>query len=182
MSKLKQFIFILLASIAIASCFGILHDQVTYTISPEYYTRFKFIMFRLTEEGVPLQMNHRLGAILIGIKATWWVGMIIGLFYAFMLIRIKREHLIRELYFKTIAITFFITIICSVIGYFYGRFYLINTGVDWYLPQNLQDINSFICVGSIHNASYLGGLLGLLTGTLFITIQKGKLKKESANK
>lgn len=181
MNRTKRFLSIILCSIAIASCFGILHDQITYTISPEYYTRFKFIMFRLTEEGIPLQMNHRLGALLVGVKATWWVGMIIGLFYAFMLHHINEDNIARKLFTKTIKLTFFITIICSIIGFFYGKVYLAEIGVDWYLPENLIDTKNFITVGSIHNASYTGGLLGLMSGILYIAIQKLKLKKESAN-
>ena len=51
MRKLATFFIIVLAAIVIASLYGVGHDQVTYTISPEYYTKFKFIQFNLADSG-----------------------------------------------------------------------------------------------------------------------------------
>lgn len=35
----------------IAGTYGILHDQVTYSIGPEYFTRFKFEQFAWADWG-----------------------------------------------------------------------------------------------------------------------------------
>ena len=45
MRKILNFFLIILASILIAGIYGILHDQITYTISYEYFTLFKFEQF-----------------------------------------------------------------------------------------------------------------------------------------
>ena len=50
----------------------------------------------------------------------------------------------------------------------YGKFSLAETGVDWWLPENLIDKKNFIAVGSMHNFSYLGGLIGLVAGIIYI--------------
>ena len=31
------------AAVAAAGVFGIVHDQISYSVSPEYYTKFKFV-------------------------------------------------------------------------------------------------------------------------------------------
>ena len=58
----------------IAGLYGIVHDQVTYSISQEYFTRLKFTQFRWANMGLPV----RVFVAEIGFLATWWVGLIAG--------------------------------------------------------------------------------------------------------
>ena len=37
----------------LAGLYGILHDEITYTISPEYFTRLKFYQFDYADFGLP---------------------------------------------------------------------------------------------------------------------------------
>lgn len=67
-----------LAGALIAGGFGIIHDQVTYTISPEYFTRMKFEQFAAWDFGLP----RRVFVAEIGFLASWWVGLIAGWFLA----------------------------------------------------------------------------------------------------
>ena len=78
MKKLRVLILIILICPLIAGVYGILHDQLTYTISPEYYTKFKFIRF-----GIDPQMSDRLAVCKIGFLSTWWAGIYIGLAIGF---------------------------------------------------------------------------------------------------
>jgi len=178
MHKLKLFISIVVCTIAAAVCFGILHDQVTYSISPEYYTKFKFIQFGLADDNMKIQMSERAAALIVGIMATWWMGLLIGLFYAGILLFFKIKHGIWKIYFRTIALTFGIAILSGVTGYLYGKYHLLETEVDWYLPESLADRNSFICVGSIHNFSYIGGVIGCMAGIFYLLIQKSRISKQ----
>lgn len=155
--------------------FGILHDQITYSLSEEYYTRFKFVQFGLIEkQGMTMEMNHRLGAVIVGFGATWWVGIPIGLFYAITLMFFKSTENLYKLYYRTIALTFAITIATSFAGYIYWKFFLEQNPPNWYLPETVRDRSSFFCVGSIHNFSYLGGGFGLMAGMLYLVLQKRK--------
>jgi hypothetical protein len=54
----------------IAGPYGVAHDQVTYSISPEYFTRLKFQQFEYANFGFP----PRFFVAEIGFLATWWVG------------------------------------------------------------------------------------------------------------
>ncbi len=79
-NKLLVLLLILLLAPLIGGLYGILHDQLTYTISPEYYTKFKFYQFGLLEQGVTVAPEeHRLMAGMVGFFATWWMGIAIGI-------------------------------------------------------------------------------------------------------
>ena len=59
----------------------------------------------------------------------------------------------------------------GIVGFLYGRFFISN--LNWKFPENLIDKNNYIIVGSIHNFSYLGGILGLISGIVFQFKKKG---------
>ncbi|WP_271785384.1 hypothetical protein [Aquimarina algiphila] len=47
----------------IAGVYGILHDQISFSISPEYFTKFKFPQFQIGFMG---QNQPRLSASIVG--------------------------------------------------------------------------------------------------------------------
>ena len=79
------YIAILACGALFGAIYGALNDQITYAISPEYYTKFKFEQFGI--KGSFANEYPRLGAAIVGVFATWWAGLlleaILGLF-AFM--------------------------------------------------------------------------------------------------
>lgn len=180
MNKLQLFIFTLFFSVLISGVFGIIHDQITYSISEEYYTRFKFIQFGLIDEGAAIPANPRVCVAIVGFLATWWTGLFIGIIYGTILMLFKKVNLSYKIYFRAIAITLLTTLIISIAGYFYGRYFTIEAELQWYFPENLINKSSFIIVGSIHNASYLGGLVGLLFGTFYLLMLKEHFKEKKA--
>src|SRR6202012_2555810 len=79
MRKFAMFLLIVGVAIVIAAIYGVGHDQVTYSISPEYYTKFKFIQFNLADSAAAQHMTQpRSAVVMTGVKATWWVGVLIG--------------------------------------------------------------------------------------------------------
>lgn len=68
------FLYMVLAMLA-AGLFGAIHYQISYTVSPEYFTRFKFPMFHLPDPNIP----ERLRAAEVGVLASWWMGVPLGL-------------------------------------------------------------------------------------------------------
>lgn len=178
MNKSKLFAFTVFFSILISGFFGIIHDQITYSISDEYYSKFKFIQFGLIEEGDALPANPRVCVSIVGFLATWWTGLFIGIIYGTILMFFKKVNLSYKIYFRAIAITLSTTIIISIAGYFNGKYFITATELHWYFPKNLIDQKSFIVVGSIHNASYLGGLIGLLLGSFYLLMLKEHYKEK----
>ncbi len=151
-------------SVVLAGMYGILHDQVTASISEEYFTRLKFPQFRLSPD-VPF----RTGVSLIGFYATWWMGGLIGLVLGLIGFLLYPDHVsMRKSLLRALLLVAGITLLFSIGGYCYGHFYLTGHGVSWWMPENLQDKNSYIITGSIHNSSYAGGLCGLLIAVIYL--------------
>jgi len=183
MKQLLIFILIVLIGCLIAGLYGILHDQLTYSISHEYYTKFKFEQFGLNYEGSEDLFKHdRYKVAVVGLFATWWMGIPISITVG--LFSIHREP---PFMFTTAMKAFLITII---IAFATGLFGLILGFIEFtnhannprlyfgsrFLPENLVDFKHFVAVGSMHNYSYLGGVIGLAVGVIFILWRKRKYK------
>src|SRR5215471_17020905 len=74
--RILVLILFLPAAVLAAGLFGIVHDQISYTVSNEYFTRFKFIQFGLQYWAAP----DRTRAAVVGFMAPWWMGIPLGLF------------------------------------------------------------------------------------------------------
>ena len=154
----------------IAGCYGMAHDQVTYSISPEYFTRLKFAQFHYADFGLP----PRVFVAEIGFLATWWVGLVAGWFIA----RISVPACTRPEAFRCCARGFLIVLAfgfgAAIIGYVLGLLH----GSDysgWEIMTSrlgIADLPSFVRVAYIHNAGYLGGLIGLVTAIIYLRKQK----------
>lgn len=191
MYKFLVFIFIIIIAIVLGAVYGILHDQLTYTISEEYYTKFKFIQFNLenwglgsnigTDQNPEIQLYRpRLGAGLVGLLATWWVGLIIGVVLAFLGLIHNTAKEMFIVTFKSFLLTITIAFLTGLVGLLYGKLFLTATRPNWFFPKNLNNIDNFIMVGSMHNFSYLGGLIGLVIAILYSIKQKIKFKQQTS--
>ena len=74
MKKLKILLLIIIISPLLAGIYGILHSQLTYTISPEYFTKYIFIRDKIIP-GV----SDRYEISKIGFLATYWAGLYMGI-------------------------------------------------------------------------------------------------------
>lgn len=140
----------------IAGCFGILHDQITYTISPEYFTRMKFDQFRAADFGFP----RRVFVAEIGFLATWWVGLIAAWFLA--RIALPKFDSPGKRVMKAMAMIVGVTILLGITGYFIGPF-LFGNRPDWREAldsMGVTDTTAFNRVAAIHLGSYAGAFLG----------------------
>jgi len=185
MNKFSALILILIIAPILGGVYGIIHDQITYSISEEYYSKFKFIQFGLENWGLGENIgtitnpeiildNPRFGASIIGTLATWWVGMIIGIILGLVGLIHKNGKMMFKMTMKAFLITTGIALLTGIIGLLFGKLFLTENRPNWNLPKNLIDFDSFIMVGSMHNFSYLGGLIGLIIGIIYSVRQKRK--------
>ena len=75
-NKIGLLILTIVLSIILASIYGIIHNQISYSISEEYFTVFKFEQFGLWENGYG---DESLKVSLVGGLSTWWFGLIFGI-------------------------------------------------------------------------------------------------------
>jgi hypothetical protein len=177
MKKSLTFLLLVLVACLLAGLYGVVHDQLTYSISPEYYTKFKFYQFGLKDGGdEAIFSNPRIEVSIVGLLATWWMGIPIGLVLGLVGL-IHKDW--RTMFFttsKAFVLTIVIAFATGLMGLAYGQLFLTQKAKtefqNWYIPDNLIDFENFIKVGSMHNFSYLGGLFGLIGGLLFTIRQK----------
>lgn len=153
----------------VAGAYGILHDQVTYTISPEYFTRLKFDQFDYAE---PSNGSQREFAARIGFLATWWVGGITA--WVFARVGIMREKRIppRKEIGVGFVIVFATSMVSALCGWLWGL-WRIGTGhsegwLDWMHSLGVTEPGAFMTVAYIHNASYIGGVVGTFLGLFYL--------------
>lgn len=152
----------------IAGVYGILHDQVTYSIGPEYFTKLKFQQFQYADFG----LGDRVFVSCIGFLATWWVGFIIVWFLSRRLIPDQDRGTAYRGIFKGMAIVFAAGILAGAIGYAYGMTLDADTNYEKWQPVfsrlQITDPTGFLRVAYMHNASYLGGFVGFIIALLVI--------------
>ena len=149
----------------LSGLYGIIHDQVSYSISPEYFTKFKYQQFGLEPGRFG---GHRRTVAFVGFLATWWMGIFIGILLGLTGLIFSHYKIMRKAIIDGIKVTLVTAIFFALVGFLWGKYYLVKTGVDWPLPDGLVDKNHFIMVGSIHNFSYLGGIAGILFAIIYM--------------
>ena len=155
----------------IAAAYGIIHDQVTYSIAPEYFTRLKFEQFHYADFGLPA----RVFVAEIGALATWWIGFAGGWFMARVIV--PRQLPLPPLRYalRGFLIMLGCAFVAGVSGFAYGLSYKITTGSSGLAAAaselGVRDIPAFVRVAYIHNAGYLGGLAGLIVALLVLRHQ-----------
>lgn len=156
MADLRTSALVAICGAIIAGCFGILHDQITYTISPEYFTRMKFHQFRGADLGLP----PRLFVAQIGVIGTWWVGLIGGWFLG--RIAVRRSSMPLRVVLFALGFVVLVAVAFGVSGYFWGvPFSEAVPGWEEEIPAlGVTNIEAFQRVAGIHVGSYLGALIG----------------------
>jgi hypothetical protein len=155
----------------IAACYGVVHDQITYSISPEYFTLLKFRQFHYADFGFP----SRVFVGEIGVLATWWAGFIAGWFIARIVVARRPELSPLPYAIRGFALMLGATLLAGVLGYAYGLTFEIRPETSelarYASLLGATDVPAFTRVAHIHNAGYLGALIGLITAALHVTIR-----------
>jgi len=151
----------------VAGAYGALHDQVSYSISPEYFTKMKFYQFAYADFGWP----PRVFAAEVGFLATWWVGLIGG----WILGRIGLAELTQQTTWsytaRAFALAAGVTVIVGALGALLGAAQArgdLSTWQAWQQNLGLDDLHGFVVVAYLHWASYLGGVLGVLSAAVYV--------------
>ncbi len=172
--KIGVLILIVIISTILASIYGVLHNQISYSISTEYFTKFKFEQFGFVEYGLD---TPRMTAGLIGVWVTWWFGLLIGLINGIVGLVQPTPKIMWKSVFGATFRTLLIGIGFGVLGILVGKFIIGNLNSNWNPPANLTDRKSFFIAGTMHNFSYFGGIIGLIYGIIY----QLKIKKTSTN-
>jgi hypothetical protein len=145
---------LLLAAAATLAAYGALHDQVTVTISRDYFL-FDKGAYRTLRTTAPAESALRWEAARIGALGTWWTGALIGL--ALLGANHPRWRLPQLSNLRLYRLVVLPLGCAAVIGAAMGAAaYLGLPGPPAHLPP------SWRCVWGAHLGGYVGGALGTL--------------------
>lgn len=150
-----------------AGIYGALHNQISYTVSPEYFHKFKFIQFDIAN---PFQ--NRMGASIVGFLASWWMGILIS---AVLIAFTRRSPVAPRRYvmalLQSYAVVAFTALFVGLVALVFS-FYIVTDSdaraIEIYTFRPVLDSVAFLRAGTMHNFSYLGGVVGIFTGAAFL--------------
>jgi hypothetical protein len=164
MKKVAMIPVLLLAACVIAGLYGALHNQISYSVSPDYFHAFKFRQFNILDD-----LRGRIGASIVGWFASWWMGILIGL----PVVLVGLIHRDWKVYFSRCLVAFGVVAATALI-FGLGALAIASVTISdsswppfWY-PRGVVDKAAFARAGVMHDFSYLGGFLGIITGSLYL--------------
>lgn len=144
-------IFIALSCFA-AALYGALHNQVSYSVGPSYFTDLKFAQFQ-----IPADLHNRFGAGVVGVLASWWMGLFIGLPIAFLCVLAPDAAIARKRFTRALVITLGVAALGAALSYGLS---LMHSDAD--LRATFVRPPAFIRAGALHDGSYIGAALGFV--------------------
>ena len=174
-TRWREYLF-LLAVTALALLYGILNDLLTSSISWEYFYYGKDLAEILGPTTPPDSLPLHLQAALVGLKATWSAGLLLGV--VLLLANNPSQRFPQLLYrhlFRTLPLIILVTLLFSALTGLLGYLNMIP-----FMPANMTDLlqstairpQPFLAVFGIH----LGAYLGLVLSTI-ITLHKIRLTR-----
>lgn len=151
-----------------AGAYGALHDQVSYSISQEYFTQLKFHQFSYADWGWPPVAF----AAEIGFLATWWVGLFAGWALARAGLAELPAPAARTQTLKAFGIVAGGALLLGSTGALLGSVVTQTSELSAWkgVQQNLEirSLRPFVLVASLHAGSYLGAALGLVCAVVYV--------------
>jgi len=171
MAKVALFPVLLVAACLTAGLYGAVHNQISYTVSPDYFHAFKFHQF-----GIPKDLQGRIGAAIVGWHASWWMGLFIGvpvLLFGMILPGWK-------LYLNRCLVAFVVvtgtTLLVGLAALAVACLTISEASLpEYWYPAGVADKVAFARAGTMHNFSYLGGLVGIFTGWVNLIVERFRL-------
>ena len=175
MIKILLFPILLVAACLVSGSYGALHNQISYTVSPDYFHAFKFDQFRL-----PDALHNRLGASLVGWHASWWMGFLIGVPVLIVALILPGWRLYASRCLISFAVVASTALLVGLGALAYASFTFGETPPDWFwYPSAAIDRSAFARAGFMHDFSYLGGFLGIFTASLYLIVERIRFSRRS---
>ena len=164
-----QAILIIIFSTIIASLFGAIHNQISYTVSSEFFKNFLFGIFGTNEWNIK---NERLEASIVGIIGSYWVGLILGIIYTIIFLFMKTENNLNNVK-NAMLINIGFAFFGSLIAKFFIKYE--NSGV--FIDFGTQNPQNYLEAAFMNTGSYFGGIVGIIVGIIYL-LKKNKLPEK----
>jgi hypothetical protein len=163
-ARLREYGFLLFAT-AISIAFAVIHDQLTASISPEYFRTAK----GLASDPRPF----RVAVTILAVKASYWVGLVIGT--ALLVANTpspRRPQLAYAALARLAMLPLLFAIACAAVGaitFAVADLGLTNASVAIAGPSAA---GRFLVVCGIHVGSYVGALVGGVVAVAAVILRR----------
>lgn len=148
----------------VAGVYGMLHNQVSYTISSELF--YHILFPRL---NIPEAWYGRGGATIVGWISAWWTGLLFGPPMVILALRRCRDGSLT----RVLTAAFIVAVVWNVACEFGAlcaatMFVTEPMTYAWRMPAGVEHRVAFARAGIMHDASYAGGLLATIAGCITV--------------
>ena len=177
--KLLTLILVALIASAIAGIYGVINDQITFSISSEYYTKYRFLQYNLVQvEGDSRIIHPRVLVVLIAFLSTWWFPLISGLIIVIFNLIQNTWKMLLKTSVLAMLISILITVFSAIIGFILGSLIISKLPkyyfADWcFIPDKLNDYENYITAGTMDVFNSFGGFLGLIVAIFYSYKKRG---------
>lgn len=160
MSKPVLLPFLVGLACVMAAVYGALHNQISYSVGPDYFHALKFPQF-----GIAPALPYRAGAALVGVYASWWMGWVIGLPIAAVCLRARDAGAMVAVFLGAAALVMGLTLGLGLLSLLVPI--APEAAASFPMPSAVQDPVAFARAALMHEISYGAGLFGLLVGLIY---------------
>lgn len=163
MIRILVFAASLIFACLIAGVYGAAHDQISYSVSEEYFSHLKFHQFRIAPE-----LHGRIGAAIVGWNASWWMGLILGTPIGLVCLWMPSIRLQTFAFLKVSVLVICLTLLIGISSLFID---VPQAYVELIrIPPGVTNPGAFAKVGLLHEAGYLGGMISMIICMIVLII------------
>ena len=167
----------LVGCVALALLYGIANDQITTTISWEYFAYGKFAENALPAGEPPNSPRFRWEAAKVGMKATWTAGLIIGvaLLIANNPRRDGRPRLTYRRLARRVPLVFAVTAmaaVCLGVAGYFGTFLPFISDFREMVERDEWRPRRYMAVFGVHLGGYVGGVIGTVLSVVSVARER----------
>ena len=159
-----QALLIIVISTIIASVFGAIHNQISYSVSSEFFKNYIFGMFGTNEWNLK---NERIEASVVGIIGTYWFGLILGTIYTIIFVFMNTKSNFKNI-LNAILINISFAILGSLIAYLIAKFFVSYENSGVFMDFGTQNPQNYLEAAFMNTGSYIGGIIGIVVGIIYL--------------
>lgn len=168
--RFQEYGFLLYAT-ALAVVYGVVHDEVTVTLSPDYFLYWK----GLASDPRPLRWT----AALVAVQSSWWTGLLGGV--VLLLANNPRRRGLPRLALGSLARIAVLPLVAAALG---AAFCGVTVAADLLGRDNVPAavapgrVHDFMVVWSVHIGSYAGAAFGTLGCLVLVETRRWSLRRD----
>jgi len=181
MRKFGIFLLFVAVAVVITSIYGVVHHQLTFSASPEYYTKFKFIQTNLADSVAAQHMTQPRSAVVIAaVKTSYPIGLAIGVVLGLVALVFPTTDTMFPSALQALGLILVISAAMALFCYYSTSNAHMGSGIYDPLPIRLPDLankQAFLRAASLQYGILLGYVVGGAASLIFLIVKNGHVRR-----